>query len=100
MLTATILGGFTPDPPTAVYPPLLAYLKRDDAIGPVGLAVVSDLLQIAPVNDATADAITRYLRRSDQTSDSRANLADMIATKPNQSQAVNKALLVISTPDE
>ena len=93
LLAATILGGFTPNPPAAVYPPLLAFLKRDDAIGPVGQAVVSDLLQIGPVSDDTAEAINRYLRRSDQTSDSRANLADMIATKPNQSQTVNKVLL-------
>ena len=93
LLVATILGGFTPNPPTTVYGPLLAYLKRDDAIGPVGQSVVSDLLQIAPVSDDTAEAIAHYLRRSDQNSDSRANLADMIASKPNQSQAVNKVLL-------
>ncbi len=99
LLTATILGGFTPNPPASVYPPLLAYLTRDDAIGEVGLAVVSTLIQIAPINDTTAAAITRYLRRSDQTSDSRANLADLIATKPNQSQAINKSLLVYLNSD-
>ena len=93
LLAASILGGFTPNPPAAVYPPLLTYLKRDDAIGAVGQAVVSDLLQIAPVSDETAEVVGRYLRRSDQDSDSRANLADMIASKPNQSRAVNKVLL-------
>lgn len=100
LLTATILGSFTPNPPSAVYLPLLAYLRRDDAIGPVGLAVVSDLLQLGPVDDDTAAAITRYLHRSDQTSDSRANLADMIAARPNQSQAVNKALLQYLDSDD
>ena len=93
LLAASILGGFMPNPPAAVYPPLLAYLKRDDAIGAVGQAVVSDLLQIAPVSADTAETVARYLRRSDQDSDSRATLADMIASKPNQSQALNKVLL-------
>ena len=46
-----LLGGFTPDPPASVYAPLLAFLKRDDAPGPIGLAVVTDLLQIGPVSD-------------------------------------------------
>ena len=92
-LAATDLGGFAPNPPASVYIPLLDFLKRDDAVGPVGLAVVVDLLQIGPVNDDTAAAITRYLRRSDQTIDSRSNLVEAIAGKPNQSQAVDKALL-------
>jgi hypothetical protein len=93
LLVATLLGGFTPDPPAAVYTPLLAFLKRDDAPGPVGLAVVSDLLQIGPISDSTADELSRFLRRRDQTSDSRANLADLLGTSRNQSQALNKALL-------
>jgi len=92
-LAATVLGGFAPDPPAAVYAPLLAYLKRDDAVGAVGLAVVGDLLQFGRVSDETAAAIVKYLRRPDQTSDARSNLVEAIASKPNQSQAVNKALL-------
>lgn len=93
LLVVAILGGFTPNPPAAVYPPLLAYLKRDDAIGPVGLADVSDLIQLAPVTEDIAAAITRYMRRSDQTSDSRSNLVDTISSTPNQSQVINKALV-------
>jgi hypothetical protein len=100
LLTTTILGGFTPDPPAVVYAPLLAYLKRDDAIGPVGLAVVSDLIQFGPPSDDTATAIARFLRRSDQTSDSRANLADLIATSANQSQTLNKSLLLYLDSDD
>jgi hypothetical protein len=100
LLTANILGAFTPDPPAAVYPPLLAYLKRDDAISPVGLAVVSALIQLGPISDATAAAISSYLRRSDQTGDSRADLADLIATHPNQSQSLNKTLLQYLDSDD
>ncbi len=99
-LTATVLGGFSPDPPPAVYPPLLAYLKRDDATGAVALAVVNDLLQIGPVSDATAAEIARYLRRTDLTPDAQANLVEAIAGRPNQNQAVDKALLSYLDSDD
>jgi hypothetical protein len=99
LLTAAILGGFTPDPPAAVFPPLIAFLKRDDAISPVGLAVVTALLQLGPSDDSVT-AITRYLRRPDQTSDSRTNLTDLIASNPHQSQAINKALLTYLDTDD
>ena len=100
ILTATILGAFTPDPPAAVYAPLLAFLKRDDAVSPVGLAVVGDLLQLGPVSADTAAAITRYLRRSDQSNSQRADLADLIATGKNQSQTLNRALLLYLNSDD
>ena len=93
LLAANALGGFTPDPPSSVYPALMAFLKRDDAIGPVGLAVVSDLLQSGPLSDDKADAIVRYLRRPDQTPDSQANLVEAIAAKPNQNRIVDKAVV-------
>lgn len=93
LLAANALGGFTPNPPSAVYAALLGYLKRDDAIGPVGLAVVGDLLQLGPVSDRTASAVAAFLHRSDQTPDDQANLVEEIAAKPNQSKLVNKAVL-------
>lgn len=93
ILAATALEGFQPNPPASVYPPLLAYLKRDDGIGPAGLAVVDDLLELAPISDETAAALVRYIRRTDQTADSRSNLVDAIASHANQSQALNKAML-------
>ena len=93
LLTATVLGGFTPDPPQTVYPPLIAFLKRDDAIGGVGLAVVNDLLTLAPISDEIAATIATYIRRRDQTSDSRSNIVEAIATNAHQSQALNKTLL-------
>jgi hypothetical protein len=100
LLTAAILGGFLPNPPSAVYPPLLAYLKRDDAVSAVGLAVVQDLLQLAPIGPDTAAAISTYIRRSDQTADARANLIDGIASAANQSQSLNKTLLVYLDADD
>jgi hypothetical protein len=100
LLAATDLGGFSPSPPAAVYTALLGFLKRDDAVGAVGLAAVSDLLQIGPVSDETATAVARYLRRPDQTSDMRANLVDAIASKQNQNQIVDKALLSYLDSDD
>ena len=100
LLAATILGGFAPNPPAAVYPPLLAFLKRDDSISPVGVAVVADLLQAAPVAPETAAAIARFIKRTDQTPDTRASLVETIAGKPNQSQALNKAVLDFLQSDD
>ena len=98
--TAIVLGGFTSDPPPSIYPPLLNYLKRNDAIGTVGQMVVSDLLQLGPVNDTTADALSHFLRRSDQTASSRSDLVDVIASRPNQSQSLNKTLLTYLSSDD
>ena len=93
LLAATILGGFAPNPPAAVYPPLFVFLKRDDAISPVGVAVVADLLQAGPVSAETAAAVSKYIKRTDQTPDNRASLVETIAAKSNQSQALNKTVL-------
>jgi hypothetical protein len=92
-LAATVLGGFSAEPPEAAFPPLLAYLRRDDAIGPVGLEVVSALLQLGPVSAETATAISRYLKRPDQTASAKVELVEAIASRPNQSPAINRALL-------
>jgi hypothetical protein len=100
LLTAAILGGFSPDPPASIYPPLVAYLKRDDAVSSVGFAVVTDLLNLGPISAATADAVSRYLRRPDQNADSRANLADLVPSAPNQSQAIGKTLILYLNSDD
>ena len=100
ILTAGILGGFTPNPPATVYPPLLAFLKRDDAIGPTGLAVVQDLLQLGPLSALTSAALSAFLLRSDQTADSRANLVDAVASAANQSQALNRTLVGLLDTDD
>jgi hypothetical protein len=100
LMAANALGGFTPDPPSTVYPALLGFLRRDDAIGPVGLAVVNDLLQLGPLSDGSADAIVRYLKRSDQTPDAQANLVEAIASKPSQNKVVDKAVVSYMDADD
>ncbi len=99
-LTATILGGFTPNPPPTLYPPLYNFLKRPDAIGETGSLVVDDILQLAPLSVDSVAAIAKYIHRSDQTSDTRANLADDIATSPNQNQTLNKSLIAFLSSDD
>jgi len=93
ILITQVLSGFGPHPPTAAYPPLLTYLQRDDAVGPVGQAVVESLLTLGPIPDDVSTAISRFLRRSDQTSATRADLIEAVATRPYQSVAINRALI-------
>ena len=100
MLAATALGGFLPDPPASVIDALLTFLKRDDSIGPVGVSAVSDLLQFSAIPDSAALGIANYLRRSDQTSDTRANLVEAIASKPNQNRIVDKAVVSYLDSDD
>ena len=99
-LTATVLGGFTANTPPTVFPPLYAYLQRDDAVAGVGQNVVQDLLALGPLSMNSAVAIGRYLRRRDQTPSSRVNLVDALSTSPNQSQPLNKTLLEYLDADD
>ncbi len=99
-LAATVLGGFAASPPATIFPPLHSYLRRDDAIGPTGLEVVSDLLQLGHGSPQTASAIGGYLRRPDQTVAARTDLVEMIAARPEQSQAVNQALVSYLDSDD
>ena len=99
-LAATVLGGYVLAPPPSVFPPLYAFLKRDDAPGPVGLAVVSDLLRLGPVAPASVTAISQYLHRSDQPLAARTELVDTIANEPKQNASVNKALLTYLDADD
>jgi hypothetical protein len=97
---AEVLGGFGPNPPAAVYVPLLAYLKLDSAIGPVGQAVVEALLGLGPVPNEVAAGVSRFLRRTDQTAESRSDLIEAVTTRPNQSALINKTLLNYMDSDD
>ena len=100
LLAANVLGGFAGNAPAAIYAPLYAYLKREDAPGPVGTAVVQDLLLLGPLTPEAEAAIAKFLHRSDQTSDTRANLVDAIATSPNQSRSLNQSLIAFLGSDD
>ncbi len=100
LMAANALGGFSPDAPAGVYAALLSFLKRDDAVGLVGLAVVGDLLQLGPLSDDKAGAIVTYLRRGDLTPDAQANLVEAIAAKTYQNKIVDKAVVGYMDADD
>ena len=100
LLAAHVLGGFAGNAPAAIFAPLYAYLKREDAPGPVGTAVVEDLLLLAPLTPEAEAAVSKFLHRADQTSDTRANLVDAIATSPNQSQTLNRSVVAFLGSDD
>lgn len=99
ILTVTIAGGFQGNAPAAIYPPLQAYLRRDDAVSPIGLSVVQTLLALGPISADTSLAIAKYLRRSDQR-DNRSELVDAIATATNQGKELNAALVKYLDADD
>ncbi len=100
LLAANVLGGFAGNAPASIYPPLYAYLKREDAPGPVGTAVVQDLLLLGPLSAETEAAVGKFIHRADQTSDTRANLVDAIATAANQSQTLNRSVVAFLGSDD
>ncbi len=100
LLAAAVLGGFTPNPPPLDYAILCAYLALDNSIGTTGQAVVEALLGLGPVSDTVATAVSSFLRRRDQTADTRASLIDSIATRANQSLLINKTLLGYLNSDD
>ena len=90
---AEVLGSFAGNAPPTVFPPLYAYLKRDDGASRVGIEVVKALLLLAPLSPETETAIGKFMHRSDQTEDRRAELVETVAASPNQSQSLNKSIV-------
>ena len=91
-LTMLFATAFTGHAPPELYPPLFAYLKTDAAASPFGVEVTTALLTLGPVSLETSAALARFLRRPDQR-DVRSDLADAIASAPNQSRDLNATLL-------
>jgi hypothetical protein len=91
-LAATVLTGFGANAPASVFAALTGFLRRDDAASSTGVSVVSALLQMGTPSAETATAIARFLGRPDLNTDLKADLVETITGKPNQNQAVDKAL--------
>jgi len=90
--TASVLGGFVIKPPDAVFSPLIAYLKREDAVSPVGSSVVFDLVRLGPQRPAVAAAIIAFISRPDQTPDSLVSCIDAIAHAQTHSEDIDTAV--------
>lgn len=91
--TATVLGGFGNKPPDTVFPPLTAYLKREDAVSSVGSSVVFELVRLGPQRQAVAAAIIAFLDRTDQTPDCLTSSIDAIAHAQVQNETINTAVV-------
>ncbi|HEY6373904.1 MAG TPA: hypothetical protein VIX90_00130 [Edaphobacter sp.] len=91
--TANVLGGFGTKPPDTVFPPLIAYLKRDDAVSSVGSSIVFQLVRLDPQRPPVATAIIAFLDRPDQTAECLTSSIDAIAHAPIQNEAINSGIV-------
>ena len=91
--TASVLGGFVIKPPDAVFVPLIAYLKREDAVSPVGSSVVFDLVRLGPQRPAVAAAIIAFISRPDQTPESLVSSIDAIAHAQTHNEEIDTAIV-------
>ena len=102
--TVVVLGSFI-QPPDTVYHPLIAYLRRDDAITAVGSSVVFELVRIGVTHPDglradVEDAVIAYLNRADQTPEILEETIQSIAVGAFQSQRLDIAVLpFIDAPD-
>src|SRR5579871_5281047 len=91
--TASVLGGFVIKPPDAVFVPLIAYLKREDAVSPVGSSVVFDLVRLGPQRPVVAAAIIAFISRPDQTPESLVSSIDAIAHAQTHNEEIDTAIV-------
>jgi hypothetical protein len=87
-----VLGGFVIKPPDAVFAPLLAYLKREDSVGPVGSSVVFDLVRLGPQRPGVAAAIVTFISRPDQTPECLVSSIDAIAHAQMHNEEIDIAV--------
>jgi hypothetical protein len=91
--TANVLGGFGPKPPDTIFPPLIAYLKREDAVTSVGSSIVFQLVRLDPQRPPVAAAITVFLDRPDQTPECLTSSIDAIAHAPVQNETIDSVIV-------
>ena len=91
--TATVLGGFGAKAPDSVFDPLIAYLKREDAVTSVGSGVVFQLVRLGPQRPAVSAAIITFIDRPDQTADCLTNSIDAIAHAQVQNETIDAAIV-------
>ncbi|HWW23327.1 MAG TPA: hypothetical protein VNY78_05450 [Edaphobacter sp.] len=90
--TASVLGGFVIKPPDAVFPPLIAFLKREDAVSSVGSSVIFDLVRLGPQRPAVVTAVIAFINRPDHTPESLVSSIDAIAHALMHSEEIDTAV--------
>jgi HEAT repeat protein len=91
--TAVLALGSFGSPINDAFPPMIAYLKRDDATTTIGSAIVFVLAARVGQRSDVEDAILAYLNRPDQTTSELGNSIQAIAVQNHQSQRLALAIL-------
>jgi hypothetical protein len=91
--TAVLALGSFGSPINEAFPPMIAYLKRDDAITTIGSGIVFVLAARGSQQPDVEDAIIAYLNRPDQTTSELKNSIQAIAVQNAQSQRLALAIL-------
>jgi HEAT repeat len=91
--TAVIALGSFGSPISDAFPPMIAYLKRDDATTTIGSGVVFVLAARGSQQTGVEDAIIAYLHRPDQTTSELRDSIQAIAVQNSQSQRLALAIL-------
>jgi hypothetical protein len=72
------IANLRPDANSPLVPALEAYLAREDAVSTIGAGVATVLMQAAPDDADSTNAVVQFMRRKDQTSASRSVLLTAI----------------------
>jgi hypothetical protein len=91
--TAVLALGSFGAPINDAFPPMIAYLKRDDATTTIGSAIVFVLAARVGQRSDIEDAIIAYLNRPDQTASELENSIQAIAVQNHHSQRLALAIL-------
>jgi HEAT repeat len=74
-------------------PVLETYLAREDAVSTIGAGVATALMEAAPNNAESIDAVVQYMRRKDQTPESRYILLDAIRYAKSNNRKIGKEVV-------
>jgi HEAT repeat protein len=90
---ATVLGGFGPKAPDSVFAPLVAYLKREDAINSIGSSIVFQLVRLGPQRGLVEEAIITFINRPDQNPECFISSIEAIAHAQTQNEIIDAAIV-------
>ncbi|MDQ2833872.1 MAG: HEAT repeat domain-containing protein [Acidobacteriota bacterium] len=77
-ITIMSIGTLRPNANSPLVPVLEAFLPREDAVSTIGPAVAPVLMEAAPTKLDATNAVAQYMRRKDQTSETRDSLLNSI----------------------
>jgi hypothetical protein len=99
-ITGIALEGLRLDASSPLVPVLESYLAREDAVSTIGAGVVGLLMQAAPDDAASTNAIVQFMRRKDQTPASRSSLLISIRVAKSRSLEISKEVAAYATDSD